>query len=60
VIFGEVAKRKNTEMKSCGFPLREIFFGELFHAISRLNFEGRRVFALPLLHSLNKTLYKRL
>lgn len=27
VIFGEVANRKNTEMKSCGFPLREIFLG---------------------------------
>lgn len=49
VIFGEVANRKNTEMKSCNFPLREIFLGELFHAISRLNFEGRRVFTLPLL-----------
>lgn len=49
VIFGEVANRKNTEMKSCGFPLREIFLGELFHAISRLNFERRRVFTLPLL-----------
>ena len=44
VIFGEVANRKNTEMKTCGFPLREIFMGELFHEISRLNFEGRRVF----------------
>ena len=30
-------------------PLRDIFLCELFHAISRLNFEGRRVFALPLL-----------
>ena len=40
---------KNTEMKSCDFSLREIFLGELFHAISRLNFEGRRVFTLPLL-----------